>query len=356
MANRFTGFLNDLAYGATHAKGQMGDFQHAARTFTDDTFRLAPKLKFQFHVAFSINPAALKNIGLTLRHKNEINMLVKSVSLPNFTLKTETVNQYNRKKVITTGIEYQPITIKFHDDNMGIVNQLWQNYYGYYFADSNSAKVSGAYNRTAMQGASYIRAPYGLDNNSSVPFFSKITLYQMARQEYVSYTLMNPRITSWNHETMDYANSGVHENTMQLSYEAVTYGQGLVQRGDPEGFALEHYDNSPSPLSVAGGGTATLFGNGGVISGASQVLGSIFSGQAFESPLDFISTAIKTVNTYENAKKLTSAGVQAEGKKILTQTLNSVAATGLNGANGVSFPQSTVNSTAVTQATPVKLN
>lgn len=355
MANIFKGFLNDLAYGATHAKGQMGDFQHAARTFTDDTFRLAPKLKFQFHVAFSINPTALKNIALNLRHKNEINMLVKSVALPNFTLKTETVNQYNRKKVVTTGIEYQPITIKFHDDNMGIINQLWQNYYGYYFADSNSAKVSGAYNRTAMLNSSYIRTPYGLDNNSSVPFFNKITIYQMARQEYVSYTLVNPRITAWNHEGMDYASSNVHENTMTLAYESVYYGQGIVQRGDPEGFALEHYDNSPSPLTVAGGGTATLFGNGGVIAGASQVLGSVFSGQAFESPLNFISTAIKTVNTYENAKKLTNAGVQAEGKKILTQTLNSVATTGLTGVNGVAFPQSTVNSTGTVQATPVKL-
>lgn len=355
MANIFTNFLNGVAYGATHPKGQMGDFQHAARMFTDDTFRLAPKLKFQFHVAFSINPSALKNIGLSLRHKNEINMLVKSVALPNFNITTETVNQYNRKKVVQTKIEYAPITIKFHDDNMGVVNQLWQNYYGYYYADSNSAKTAGSYNRTAMLNSSYVRTPYGLDNNSSIPFFNKITIYQMARQEYVSYTIVNPLISNWNHEGMDYSSSNVHENSMTLAYEAVYYGSGIVQPGDPEGFALEHYDRSPSPLSVAGGGTATLFGNGGVISGASQVLGSVFSGGAFESPASFISTAIKAVNTYENTKKLTSAGLKQEGQNIIIKTLNGVANTGISGVNGVAFPQTTVNNTTTTSATPVKL-
>jgi hypothetical protein len=356
MANIFDGFLNGVVNGATHPKGQMGDFQHAARMFTDDTFRLAPKLKFLFHVAFSINPSALKNLALSTRHKNEINMLVKSVALPNFNVKTETIHQYNRKKVIQTGIEYAPVQIKFHDDNMGVVNQLWQNYYGYYYADSNSAKATGSYNRTAMLNANYIRTPYGLDNNSSIPFFNKITVYQMARQEYVSYTLVNPIVQNWNHEQMDYAQSTTHENSMTLGYEAVYYGAGRVTRGDPEGFALEHYDLSPSPLTLAGGGTTTLFGNGGVIAGASDVLGSVFSGSAFDSPANFITTAIKTINTYQNTKALTTAGIAQEGKNILVKGLNSVAVNGISGINGVSFPQASVLSNATTQASPVKLN
>lgn len=355
MANVFTDFLNGVVNGATHPKGQMGDFQHAARMFTDDTFRLAPKLKFQFHVAFSINNAVLKNPALNIRHKNEINMLVKSVALPNFNVKTETVNQYNRKHVIQTGIEYAPITIKFHDDNMGVVNQLWQNYYGYYYADSSTAKVSGSYLRNPMLNASYIRGRYGLDNNVSLPFFNKITIYQMARQEYVSYTLVNPLIQNWNHENMDYSSSGVHENSMTLAYEAVHYGAGRVQRGDPEGFALEHYDLSPSPLSLAGGGTSTLFGNAGVLAGAGDVLGNVFSGNAFESPANFITTAIKAVNTYQNSKKLTTAGIKEEGRNIITKSLNSVATTGISGINGVVMPQSTVTTNTTVQATPANL-
>lgn len=352
MANIFNRFLNDVGYGVTHPKGQMGDFQHAARLFSDDAFRLAPKLKFQYHVAFGIDDRACKNLQLNQRHKNEINMLVKSVALPNFSIGTDTANQYNRKKIINTKIDYQPITMKFHDDNYGLVNQLWQNYYNYYFADGRSAKSPGSYIRDPMKNGNYYKLPYGLDNNSSYPFFKYITIYQMARHEYVSYKLINPKITAWNHETMSAAESTAHENTMTVAYEAVSYDAGVVRRGDPEGFAVDHYDLSPSPLSVGGGGTVSLFGQGGVLAGAGDVIGDIFSGKAFESPADFISTAIKTVNTYENSKKLTNAGLKEEGQRVLTGSLNSIARTG---ANGFAFPQSGTIGTQVTQATKVKL-
>lgn len=351
MANSFTRFLNDVGYGVTHPKGQVGDYQHAARLFTDDTFRLSPKLKFQYHVAFGIDDRALKNMQLNGRHKNEINMLVKSVALPNFSIGTETAHQYNRKKIVNTKIDYQPISIKFHDDNYGLVNQLWQNYYNYYFADGRTAKSPGSYIRDPAKNGNYYKLPYGLDNDSSFPFFRYITIYQMARHEYVSYKLINPKITAWNHETMSSAEGTAHDNTMTVGYEAVAYGQGAVRRGDPEGFALDHYDLSPSPLSVAGGGTASLFGPGGVLAGAGDVIGDIFSGKAFENPADFINTAIKTVNTYENSKKLTNAGLKEEGQRILTGSLNSIAR---STPNGVSFPR-TGNTGITTQATQVKL-
>jgi hypothetical protein len=352
MSNLFDGFLNNTLYGATHPKGQMGDYQHAARTFTDDTFRLAPKQKFLYHVSFSINTDALKNTSLDQRHRNEINLMVKTIALPNFTIGTETLNQYNRKKIVHTKIDYLPITVKFNDDNMGLVNQLWQNYYGYYFADSRTSKsIPGSYNRTSMRGKEFIRGRYGFDNDSPIPFFRKVTIYQMARHQYVSYTLVNPVITAWNHEQLDYKSSEPHENSMTLGYEAVYYGSGRVRRGDPEGFALEHYDTSPSPLSVAGGGTANLFGDGGVIAGASEVLGDIFSGDAFENPANFISTAIKTVNTYENSKRLTKAGIAAEGRNVITGTLNSVARQGISGNTDIAFPQTKVNTTS-TKAVP----
>jgi hypothetical protein len=125
--------------------------QHANRLFGDDQFRLAPKLDFQFHVAFSLNQSALQTIDLAQRHQTEIGMLVKNIDLPGFTMETKVVNQYNRKKVVQMKSTPSAIVIKFHDDNMGVINQLWQNYYSYYYADSRSANQVGAYNRTAYR-------------------------------------------------------------------------------------------------------------------------------------------------------------------------------------------------------------
>lgn len=315
----------------------LRDWQHAARLFVDDSFRLAPKHSFLFHVAFSINEAALQTIDLGQRHKNEINMLVKSADLPQFKISAETANQYNRKKVIQTTHTFSPISIKFHDDNASIINRLWQNYYSYYYADSSSANQPGAYNRTATRNSNFIKNPYGLDNRSTIPFFNYITIYQMARREYVSYKLWNPIIASWNHNKVDYAQNTLRDNDMSIMYEAVSYGSGTVQEGDPEGFALEHYDQSASPLTL-----------GGTISSSSPSTSQ--ASLAVNNAGSFAKAVSDQLTTYQNTQQLTQPGTPG----ILTN-ITQIATQGVTGNQGVLFPQAQVTNNTVV-ATPINLN
>jgi hypothetical protein len=104
-------------------------------------------------------------------------VLVKSADLPNYTLSVETLNQYNRKKNIQTSHKYNAINITFHDDNMGLINHLWQNYYSYYYADSIAATDPAAFKRNATKSSDYITTLYGLDNGSTLPFFNSIKIY-----------------------------------------------------------------------------------------------------------------------------------------------------------------------------------
>jgi hypothetical protein len=310
----------------------MRDPQHAARTFVDDQFRLAPKHKFLFHVAFNINIGALRNIDLVQRHRNEINMLVKSCSLPQFTVSTDTLNQYNRKKNVQTTHKHNTVEINFHDDNMGIINQLWQNYYKYYYADPISAEDTNAYRRNATKGYSFINNNYGLDNGSLNPFFNYITIYQMARHEYVSYKLHNPIITNWNHNKVDYGQTGVHDNQMQLAYEAVSYNVGEKTQGDPEGFGLEHYDQTPSPLQV---------GDAGSITTAQPTFGSSNTTISTRSILESVS---KTVNSYQNTPVLSSNGLTS----IITNP-NQTSVPSISGLQGFTFPSSANDTVTVAQ-------
>ena len=345
MASKDNSLLNQLINGLGNPKGNLGSWQHAARTFSDDYFRLAPKAKFLYHVFFDINTSALNTLNLKYQHQSEIGLLVKSLDLPKFTLKTTTVNQYNRKKVITLDHEFMPINIKFHDDRAHIINTLWQNYYSYYFADPSAAKTPGSYFRTAMRNSNFIKTKYGLDNNVSIPFFNKIVLYQLNKREYVSYTLVNPVITSFTHDSPSSSDQGTAgaENSMTLSYEAVHYNIGSIRGGKVKGFAVDHYDKMPSPLSAYGGGTASLFGPGGVIEGAADVLDALASGEAFDSPESLISTGIGAINTYQNAKRLTSAGLSQEGKNIITGGAIALAAVGLSGLKNTVFPTTNKN-------------
>jgi len=282
------------------------DQQHAAKLFVPDQFRLAPKHSFLFHVAFGINQGALQNINLVQRHGQEINMLVKSTDLPSFTMQTETLNQYNRKKVVQYQAKYGEIAMKFHDDNMGLINQLWQNYFTYYYADSTSASTPGAYSRNATKPWSAFGNPYGLDNGSTAPFFNYIKIYQMARHEYVCYHLYNPMISSWNHNKLDYTNQGIHDFDMKIQYEAVSYSVGEVSSGEVEGFGQSHYDTTPSSLTG--------------ISPAANVAGPSFANGIDTKALGpgILSNAINQVNQNQNRSGALGVGDLVAGAGLLT--------------------------------------
>jgi hypothetical protein len=261
-------------------------------------------------------------------------MLVKSIDLPNFNITAETINQYNRKKNVQTTHKYNNITVKFHDDNMGLINQLWQNYYSYYYGDSAAAQDASAFNRTATKNGNYIRYNYGLDVGSTKPFFNYITIYQMARGEFVSYKLHNPIFTAWNHNQLDYSQAGLHDNSATIAYEAVSYGSGLVKPGEPEGFALEHYDLTPSPLLADP--SAEDLGNASPSFTGSKALESL-------KP-SFLNNAISTVNSYRNTKQ--------PGAAAAASTVASAGA----GANGIAFPKMEEVAANTTVAKPIKLS
>ena len=350
MANKLTPFLNNLAQGALNPKGNLGDFQHAARLYVDDAFKFAPKVKFLYHVAFNINPDASAIIPqLTQKHSNTINMLVKSVDLPKFDITTETKHAYNRKRVLQKRIDYSPCTITFHDDNFGLTTAMWEAYYRYYYKDGNYAGVdqagsplsnNAAYNRANIYGTSNQQYRYGFDNDSFQPFFNSIIVYQMSRKRYTAFTLVNPIIQSWQHDTMDQATSEVVQSTMSIQFETVWYSRGPVTEGAaPKGFAQEHYDKTPSPLTLGGGGTSSLFGTGGVAAGAADVFDDITSGRAFSSPGALLGTVLKGANTVRNAKTLSKEGLRQEGFNIIKDALGDISGAPVGGVANSLFPK-----------------
>lgn len=298
----------------------LRDAQHASRLLVDDQFRLAPKHKFLFHVAFSINQNACKDVSLVQRHKNEINMLVKSVDLPNFSMSNELVNQYNRKKAVQIQHKVGELTITFHDDNMGLINRMWQNYYSYYYADSKAAQKNAAFSRNATKSSSFIPSTYGLDNGSNRPFFNYIIVYQMARHEYVSYKLVNPIITSWNHNKLGYSETTSNEFTMKIQCEAIAYNTGEVSSANVEGFGVEHYDNTLSPLEASDdskNATSPSFSKTDAI---------------INSATETLNTMVQQRNNYEKAKGKPNKGVTG------ASTVSTAATPAVNGIQGIAFP------------------
>jgi len=319
MANKLNGFLDNFFNGATNPGGNLRDAQHAQRLYVDNAFRLSPKVKFLYFVVFNISSEALASDAMkkiSSRHRAEINMLVKEVDLPGYSVEVTTKNQYNRKKNVQTSINYDPVNVKFHDDNLGVTTALLEAYYRYYFQDG-SYNDSGSYNpRNTYNGEESHTFKYGLDTSRVTPFFSNIQVFQLSKQEFTAFTLINPVIQKWQHDTMTQTDSsGIAENSMSLLYESVRYERGSVQEDNPATFATSHYDTVPSPLTPVGGGTRSIFGAGGLFDGGSEVLGDLLSGDVG------FDTLLTGANLIKNASRLTKEGIIEEGFSVIGRAL-----------------------------------
>lgn len=302
---------NDVA-GNFFSNAILRDYTHAAKTFRTNSYENAPKLKFLFHTYFSINPTGYPtdtNFGL----------LVKEVKLPQFAFTTVQMNQYNRKRIIQTKIKYEPIEITFHDDNANHVTQLWESYYRYYYNDTvkpstvlpgnagapetgspNHYNSRNIYNPNLSEDTDWgFSGGQSNSNGIKAPFFKNITVFGFNQHNFTAYTLVNPIITSFGHDTYNYAEGGgVMTNRMSIDYETVVYNYGNLDGREPgnivTGFGDNaHYDRELSPISVKESNGAVL-GQGGLINGAGGSISGLTSGNS--ARVNTINAVVNTAN------------------------------------------------------------
>jgi len=243
-------------------------------------------------------------------------MLVKSADLPKYGLNLEEKIQYNKKMYAATRIQYEPVNITFHDDHADTVNAFWKKYYEYNIADSvgmNSDLTISNTKDDYYDGIDQKKiTKFGLDTpkERQKPYLKSIELFVLHKQRFTSMTLVNPVIGSFSHDNLDQADgAGVMNNTMQIFYETVIYKSGIVNKNNVPGFATIHYDNEPSPLTILGGGTNSIFGPGGVVDGVGSVIRNVQSG-------NILGAILSASNTYNNAKKIKKRDVKEELKGI----------------------------------------
>ena len=347
-------FGQQFAQGFTEVNA-LRDYTHASKVFTPNSFELKPRYKFLFHVVFTINgqiPGLSSFLGVT--GATQLSYVVKTIDLPKYTINNETLNQYNRKRVIQTKINYDPVNVTFHDDAGDNVRKMWYAYYNYYYKDASQQylaasatngslgesanKVTGfgyntkdIYNSTRTGDVNdwgYIGEAYN-DGTSSAsgkpPFFLDIQIVGFDQHKTATYVLINPLITNWSHDQYAYAEgAGIMQNSMTIAYETVKYYAGVVGRDRPDpktGFAdPSHYDQTLSPISRPGS-RATFMGQGGLLDAAGGILEDLQSG----GPLGAIGAVQKAGTAYntfknKNLKSIAVAETVALGTRVIKGT------------------------------------
>jgi hypothetical protein len=251
-----------------------------------------PKYGWLFHVAFDLNPeiARLPNDELL-----KVGLTVKSASLPKFTVDTKTLNAYNRIDIVQTKVKYDPVTIKFHDDNLDIVRKFWYDYYSYYYRDSdwNENIYSSAFKYSERQNQiwGYTPRQYPASVANTNQFISAIRIYSLHNKKFAEYTLLNPTITNFQHgEHAQGGDAGTLENSMTVQFQAVKYQYGQVSEDTVTGFATLEYDKRPSTLGTTNVTDTKihdmaegLTGLGGILNNLKNLNGKAIAGAALSA-------------------------------------------------------------------------
>ena len=363
MSNIFNGFADNLLTGVLNPKGNLADYSHASRTFVKNQFRLAPKVKFLYHVYFDINKDAISAVlpSWKDRHTLESGLMVKQTDLPSFSVQVEAKKKYNRTKNVQTGITYEPLAMTFHDDNLGMMTGMLEAYFRYYYTDPFGEDVASWFNKKFIRNnttgavagiAGYnpsspaVAGPPLLDNTyknsksnetlhglnsfgrQGPPFFNSIHINQMTKRTFTKFKLVNPMIESWRYGDMNYGSSGeTNDLNVTFRYETVWIERGGTKAGrglndtNPVGFGdLAHYDITPSPLNIMGGGAVSLLSN---LTAAGDIINNFVGGDNNKSASDLfdykqtggmstLGAIIGGINIFKNLGQLTEEGVLEE--------------------------------------------
>lgn len=230
---------------------EFRDYRHAAKAYVDN-IKKSPYTGFSFHVNI-----AFADLGLT--GNKDISIMVKSTDLPEIRFETETLNQYNRKRIVKKKVEYQPIKLTFHDDVANTVRNMWVRYNAHYNADSQhtinewNQSIDDTYQ--SLYDFRVSSDLYGLNVGNSSPFIRNIEIISMGVKEYSKMTLINPVIVSAAFDNHDYSESSkVMSLDLTIEYEGIVYdNNNSISESPINNFGIDNdanYDQNPSPLNA----------------------------------------------------------------------------------------------------------
>lgn len=229
------GKIFDIFGNGGNNKFYARDFRNAYTLRPDQN---PPRQKFQGYVNFIVNrdlygETWYKEGGAAFR--SQIGSLVRTATLPEIEFKTETKNQYNRKRIVNTGVEYQPVDIKVFDTINNEWLTMFMKYYSYHYMNpknktrngsrdtiGETAGESDSYDSNFGFGSTWNSNNYGYNLNLISNFFERIDYVLYHGNKGVQYSLLNPVLTRFRTGEIDYSSSEVMEFDMTFEYESFT--------------------------------------------------------------------------------------------------------------------------------------
>lgn len=242
LINNINNASNRFANGLENGAGYLGSPRTATSAFNLDGTELhenVPRTKFEYFVKINLNtdPAILnymKAYGFDSNNQNldKMQSVIKSVTMPSFSMETDTLDRYNRKIVSYRNIRFGNVDMTFHDVADSKVLRFWQAYYGYYYKDGISVEKldldeaqrlpdKELFDETKVNN----RFGYNLEDVQNVRnLIESIEIFQVHNKKYTKAVLVHPKVVDFTHDTLDYeATSELVELRFSFQPESVIY-------------------------------------------------------------------------------------------------------------------------------------
>jgi hypothetical protein len=237
----------------------------APRVFGADSpgqlYTAVPRFKFDFVTEFQLTQSglAMTNQAKLNERTSDRNIVfkVRQITKPRITLMTETLNQYNKKRIVYKKLDYQETSLRIYDTVDNSMLSLWVDYFTYFFGDSRpknkNAYMQGVADPSFIDDTGWGFRPL-VSGNNSTNFFEYIKIIAFYARTYTAFKYINPKITSIDFGEKDYSQSEVEEINVNFAYEAIeyeTFGQP-VDNQDIIRWGWSPYDQlnvaSPPPI------------------------------------------------------------------------------------------------------------
>lgn len=234
------GFLGFLGYN-TGSEYFLRDFKNAYRFRPDID---PPRQQFQGYVNFIVNRVLYASLfgesawgDGTADYRTTISSLVRTADLPSVNFQTETKNAFNRKKIINTGVEYNPVNMSVFDTVGNEWLMMLMKYFSYHYMDprnkqkGDSRDIEGEIDRIGgieTQGSSFGKDGVwdsnvaGYNPQMDGQFFERIDFVLYHGNKAVQYSIINPKLLSFKPSGIDYASSDAMGFDLEFGYERFT--------------------------------------------------------------------------------------------------------------------------------------
>ena len=149
---------------------------------------------------------------------------IANVMMPSFVYRTQTINKYNAKSIIQTGIDYTPITLTAYDTKDAVFENFLKDYAEHYFA--------GPMNEEDYQA--FLNDPKGLQLRDNKNYITMMTITRVDSFMHKNVIeIFHPFIQNADADTLDYSDSSPSVFRVTFAYEGYNIVSGFKKSSKP---------------------------------------------------------------------------------------------------------------------------